>query len=135
MRNTPGSVTISGDLVPASGRWLNPGVATPIPAQVGDALLGRTFNTFDDLRSAIWEHIGSNSELTNGFSRSNLAQLNGGRAPFAPAEHLAEGGAFGERFNLHHHDPIFNGGPVYDLSNLRIVSPKLHSEIHYGPKN
>ncbi|EAN1669099.1 HNH endonuclease, partial [Salmonella enterica] len=27
--------------------------------------------------------------------------------------------------------PIKDGGGVYDMDNLRIVTPKLHDEIHY----
>lgn len=133
LRNTPGISTASGDLLPASGQWLDPSVLTPIPAQVGDTLIGRTFNSFDDLRSAIWENIGNNPELNSGFSRANLAQLKAGNAPFAPGGYLADSGAFGERFNLHHVDQISNGGAVYDLSNIQIASPKVHFNIHYGP--
>ncbi|KGB99172.1 HNH endonuclease [Burkholderia cepacia] len=132
LRNTPGIATASGELVPASGRWLDPSIPTPIPAQVSDALVGRTFNSFDGLRSAIWEQIGNSQDLNSGFSRANLAQLRAGNAPFAPGEYLADTGAFGERFNIHHVDPISSGGRVYDLSNLRIVSPKVHYDIHYG---
>ena len=35
------------------------------------------------------------------------------------------------RFHLHHDIPIELGGAVYDLSNIRIVSPKVHLELHY----
>jgi len=133
LRGAPGVATASGDLAPASGRWLDPGVPTPIPGQVADALVGRNFNSFNDLRSAIWEEIGGNAELNGGFSRGSLGQMNAGNAPFAPSEYLADSGALGERFNLHHINPIANGGPVYDLSNLHIVSPKVHYSIHYGP--
>lgn len=79
LRSTPGVATISSDLSPAAGRWLDPGVPTPIPAQVGDALAGQTFNSFNDLRSAVWEQIGGNPELNSGFSRANLAQMNAGQ--------------------------------------------------------
>ena len=130
--HSPGVATASTDLSLASGRWLDPRVPTPIPAQVGEALAGQTFKSFDKLRSAIWENIGNSPELSGGFSRANLAQLKAGNAPFAPSEFLADTGAFGERFNLHHVDPIVNGGPVYDLSNLQIVSPKAHFNIHFG---
>jgi hypothetical protein len=133
LRSTPGIATVSGDLTPASGSWLDAGVPTPIPAQVGNALAGRSFNTFGDLRQAIWEQIGSNPELNGGFSRANLAKMNDGLAPSAPTDWLNETGAFGDSFNIHHADPIEFGGAVYDLSNLRIVSPKVHFDIHYGP--
>jgi hypothetical protein len=54
-----------------------------------------------------------------------------GYAPYAPAEYLNESGAFGQGFNLHHIEPIATGGPVYDLSNIQIVSPKIHYNTHY----
>jgi len=132
LRNTPGIVTVSDELQPASGAWLDASRPTGIPAQVGDALVGQTFNSFDDLRSAIWGEIGSNADLSGGFSRANLAQMMNGNSPFAPSEYLADTGAFGDRFNLHHIDPISEGGSVYDLSNLQIVSPQTHFDIHYG---
>jgi YD repeat-containing protein len=131
LRNTPGVSTASGDLLAASGRWLDPGVPTPIPAQVGDALVGRAFASFKDLRSAIWENIGTNAELNSGFSRQNVINMRNGLAPFAPPAFLNESGAFGQSFNLHHIQPISAGGAVYDLSNLRIVSPVVHYGIHY----
>ena len=131
LRNTPGVSTASGDLQSASGRWLDPGVPTPIPAQVGDALVGRTFASFNDLRSAIWENIGTTPDLNSNFSRQNMINMRNGLAPFAPTEFLNESGAFGQSFNLHHIQPISAGGAVYDLSNLQIVSPVVHYGIHY----
>ncbi len=132
LRNTPGVATVSSELMPTSGRWLDASVPTPIPAQVGDALVGQSFNTFGDLRQAIWEHIGSDAELNSGFSRANLAKMNDGLAPSAPTGWLNETGAFGDSFNIHHANPIELGGAVYDLSNLQIVSPRVHFDIHYG---
>lgn len=132
LRNMPGITTVSRDLEPISGAWLDAGKPTPIPAQVGQALAGKRFNTFADLRSAIWENIGSNPDLTAGFSRRNIVQMQNGFAPFAPSEYLNESGAFGQSFNLHHEVPISEGGSVYDLSNLQIVSPRTHNDIHYG---
>ncbi len=39
---------------------------------------------------------------------------------------------FGKRcsFEIHHVEPIKNGGNIYDLDNLRVVTPKRHIEIH-----
>ena len=132
LRNTPGVATVSTELMPASGRWLDASLPTPIPAQVGDALAGQSFNTFGDLRQAIWEQVGSNPDLNSGFSRANLAKMSDGLAPSAPTDWLTETGAFGDVFNIHHANPIEFGGAVYDLSNLQIVSPKVHFDIHYG---
>ena len=132
LRNTPGVASASGELTPAFGRWLDAGRPTPIPEQVGSAVVGRQFNNFSELRSAIWEYISGNSDLNTGFSRANLSKMADGLSPSAPSQYLAESGAFGDTFNLHHIEAIENGGAVYDLSNLHIVSPKVHFEIHYG---
>ncbi|EIC1582647.1 HNH endonuclease, partial [Escherichia coli] len=32
---------------------------------------------------------------------------------------------------IHHRVAIEYGGSVYDIDNLRIVTPRLHDEIHY----
>lgn len=133
VRNTPGVATVSGELTPASGRWLDASVPTPIPAQVDSALDGKSFNTFGDLGQAIWEQIGSHPDLNGRFSRANLASMNAGLAPTAPTDWETETGAFGDSFNIHHATPIESGCAVYDLSNLQIVSPKVHFDIHYGP--
>ena len=38
-----------------------------IPKEIGDKLLGRTFNNFDKFREALWTEIG-NSRYVNEFS-------------------------------------------------------------------
>ncbi|MBJ9242135.1 HNH endonuclease signature motif containing protein [Citrobacter braakii] len=37
-----------------------------------------------------------------------------------------------EKFAIHHVVPIKDGGGVYDIDNLRIVTPKQPKFIHYG---
>ncbi|EPH2777972.1 TPA: HNH endonuclease [Klebsiella pneumoniae] len=37
-----------------------------------------------------------------------------------------------KKYEIHHIKPIEEGGGVYDIDNLRIVTPKLHKFIHYG---
>ncbi|WP_349816071.1 HNH endonuclease signature motif containing protein, partial [Escherichia coli] len=36
-----------------------------------------------------------------------------------------------KKFQIHHFIAIEYGGGVYDIDNLRIVTPRLHDEIHY----
>ncbi|HCM2052604.1 TPA: HNH endonuclease, partial [Salmonella enterica subsp. salamae serovar 56:z10:e,n,x] len=36
-----------------------------------------------------------------------------------------------KKFQIHHFIAIENGGGIYDIDNLRIVTPRLHDEIHY----
>ena len=115
--------------MPASGRWLDAGTPTPIPLQVARQLEGQSFKTFPELRDAIWQTIAKDPELNSGFGLKSLQQMESGYAPFAPR--AFQNDAFGMRFNLHHVQPIGGGGAVYDLSNLRIVSPKMHYGLHY----
>ena len=133
LRNSPGIVTASGELQPASGRWLDATTPAPIPSQVAGALGGKSFNTFGDLRGAIWQEIGANDELNSGFSAVNQGLMSDGYAPFAPQSFQIGDYPAGQVYNLHHIDFIENGGAVYDLSNLQIVSPKVHFDIHYPP--
>lgn len=35
---------------------------------------------------------------------------------------------------LHHSTPINESGGVYDMDNIRIVTPLAHKRIHYGDK-
>jgi hypothetical protein len=123
-------VTVSQELAPASGRWLEADRPAPIPAQVAAKLKGQQFNSFADLRAAIWKTIAADPELNQGFSRANLANMRNGNAPFAPAPFRTGSSDAGMRFNLHHATPIGSGGAVYDLGNLQIVSPLVHAQLH-----
>jgi hypothetical protein len=129
-RATPGVVTFGDDLVAASGRWLDAGVPTPIPLQVARQLEGQTFNRFGDLRAAIWRSVANDADLSTGFGKASLGQMAEGNAPFAPRVYQTNPSDAGMRFNLHHIETVASGGPVYDLSNLRIVSPKVHFGLH-----
>jgi hypothetical protein len=129
-RTTPGVVTYGDDLVAVSGRWLDASVPTPIPLQVARQLEGQTFSRFDELRSAIWRAIDGDPALNAGFGQAARAQMAIGHAPFSPRAYQMNSSDAGMRFNLHHVETVASGGPVYDLSNLRIVSPKIHYGIH-----
>ncbi|EOV7830602.1 HNH endonuclease signature motif containing protein, partial [Escherichia coli] len=54
-----------------------------------------------------------------------------GKSSFVPeSERVGER----ERFELHHIKRVTDGGAVYDIDNLRVVTPKHHIEIHRGNK-
>jgi hypothetical protein len=36
------------------------------------------------------------------------------------------------KYELHHVNPISEGGAVYDIDNIRILGPKLHINTHSG---
>jgi len=130
LRVTPGVAAASGPLTRASGAWLNAAEPAAIPAQVAEKLAGQKFNTFADLRAAVWRTIGEDAELSKGFGASSIGNMRAGNAPFAPRAFQINASDAGRRFNLHHIRAVESGGDVYDLSNIQIVSPKIHSEIH-----
>ena len=127
-RNSSGIVSFGNDLVTATGNWLKADTPTPIPLQVAQALKGQSFNTFGDLRSAVWRAIAADENLSGAFRQKSFSEIEAGRAPFAPP--AFQNTQFGLKFNLHHVQSIAAGGKVYDLSNLRIVSPVTHSLLH-----
>ncbi len=129
-RNTPGTVTNTGTLVPASGNWLDPKTPTPVPSQVAAQLVGRKFNSFADFRAAFWQAVAANPSLSSSFTAANLAIMQAGRAPFAPITHHINSSSARSRFNLHHIISIDSGGSVYDLGNIQIVSPLVHTQLH-----
>jgi hypothetical protein len=130
LRNTPGIAAASGPHVSAFNNWLDASTPAAIPAQVADALVGQQFSSFGDLRAAIWRTIAENNDLSGGFNARNLGSMKSGYAPFAPSAFQVNASDAGMRFNLHHINPIEFGGAVYDLSNLQIVSPLIHNELH-----
>ena len=46
--------------------------------------------------------------------------------------HVIEGESVGKRdvFEIHHVNFISKSGAVYDIDNLRIMTPKRHIELH-----
>nr|WP_239484224.1 S-type pyocin domain-containing protein [Citrobacter sp. B72] len=130
IRNNPGQVTGKGQKV--TGTWLadaNQGNGSPIPSQIADKLRGRTFSNFDRFREAFWLEVSKDPELSQQFKRGNLGNIRAGKAP-APRESEQVGGKI--KYNIHHIRPISEGGEVYDVDNMGVVTPKRHIEIHRG---
>lgn len=127
-RDDPGVASGFGQEI--SGVWL--GAASQregaaIPSQIADQLRGREFSTFGDFRKAFWKAVASDLELSQQFKRSNRLVIQMGRAPF-PIPNEQVGGR--NRFEIHHVKPLKEHGAVYDIDNLRILTPKRHIEIH-----
>ena len=141
-RNTPGVVTMSTPLARVEGPWLAPGLipkdGAPIPAQVAARLVGQRFSSFGQLRAAIWKAIADIPELAREFSVLNLRSMRDGNAPFPlRSEQVTIGstGALSRRpYELHHDPAIGQDGPVYDLSTIRIVTPKQHDLLEKARK-
>ena len=136
LRNAPGPATGGYSLADAGSSWLrgSSGNFGRIPGQVADLLRGQSFNGFDSFREAFWKAVGNDSDLSSGFSSGNVTRMQSGRSPFVTSDQSVPGGY---NYVLHHAYPIWAGGGVYDMDNIVIVTPRLHSEIldggfHYG---
>jgi hypothetical protein len=133
-RKLPGTVTGNGNNI--TGRWLRgtEGNAGLFPKSVADKLRGRTFNNFDEFREAFWKEVANEPNLANQFDANSIQRMQGGLAPFTSVSQQIGGM---KNYVLHHKTPINQGGSVYDMDNLYIVTPKYHKEIlnpayHYG---
>ncbi len=115
--------TVTGALLPQA----NSGNGAAIPSQIADRLRGREFARFDRLREAVWIEIGLDQTLSSQFNAQQKALLAKGRAPYPPQSEQVGGRM---KYELHHVEQIGLGGEVYDLDNIRIVTPKRHIEIH-----
>ncbi|WP_434523882.1 S-type pyocin domain-containing protein [Photorhabdus asymbiotica] len=127
-RNQPGVVTGRGQKI--EGNWLSragQGMGVPIPSQIADKLRGKRFNSFDDFRKAFWKEVADDPELSKQFNSHNKEFLKRSYSPYSPRqEHVGNR----EKYELHHVKFIKDGGEVYNLDNLRVVTPKRHIEIH-----
>ena len=129
-RHESGVVTGQGEDI--TGIWLEKagqGLGSPIPSQIADKLRGREFSSFDAFRKAFWLEVSKDHSLMSQFKGASQSHLKNGRAPFAPKDgHSASGKV--RKFEIHHVKEIQYGGAVYDVDNLRIVTPKQHKNIH-----
>ncbi|WP_330999766.1 HNH endonuclease signature motif containing protein [Pseudomonas aeruginosa] len=50
-----------------------------------------------------------------------------GFSPFTPK---AEQAGNRDKYEIHHVVQISQGGAVYDIDNLRVMTPKMHIQIH-----
>ena len=127
-RSEPGVATGAGEAV--AGAWLpNAGtdLGAPIPSQIAQKLRGREFASFDRMREAVWMEVALDENLAAQFSTQQRKLMSQGISPFAPVADQVGGRV---KYELHHDDPIAVGGAVYDVDNLRVLTPKRHIEIH-----
>lgn len=118
------------------GRWLKgtDGNAGLFPKSVAEKLSGKKFANFDEFRNEFWKTIADDPVLSKQFSPEDIPIMKNGLAPRAPKTQELGGQV---KYILHHKTPINQGGAVYDMDNLIIVTPKFHKEIlapayHYG---
>jgi TANFOR domain-containing protein len=133
-RKLPGTSIGNGKNI--TGTWLrgterNAGL---FPKSVADKLKGKTFTSFDDFRNQFWKAVADEPSLASQFDANSIQRMQGGLAPFTDVSQQIGGM---KNYVLHHKTPINQGGAVYDMDNLYIVTPKYHKEIldpayHYG---
>ncbi len=127
-RDESGVVTGNGEDI--TGIWLeraSEGLGAPVPSQIADKLRGKEFRSFDAFRKAFWLSVAENEELMTQFKGASKAHIRKGNAPFAPKdEHYGKI----RKFEIHHVNEIQHGGAVYDIDNLRLVTPRNHKKIH-----
>lgn len=129
-RNQPGTATGKGQKV--GDKWLHDAgkeSGVPIPDRIADKLRDKKFNNFDDFRKQFWEEVSKDPELLKQFSKSNQTLIKNGNAPYPIPEEQVGGR---ETFELHHVKPIIEEGGVYDMDNIRVITPKRHIDIHRG---
>lgn len=129
-RDESGVVTGTGEDI--MGIWLekaSEGLGSPVPSQIADKLRGKEFGSFDAFREAFWTAVAEESTLLNQFSRSNQRLIKRGLAPFSVPEGQVGGR---QRYEIHHQQEIQYGGKVYDIDNLRVMTPRRHIDIHKG---
>lgn len=133
LRNLPGQVSGKGQKV--SGTWLadaNQGTGSPIPSQIADKLRGRTFSNFDGFREAFWQEVSKDPELSKQFIPANVTRAATGRAPRA---RFADTVGKRRSFEIHHITPISQGGEVYNVDNMGVMTPKRHIDTHSSRGN
>ncbi|WP_058970110.1 S-type pyocin domain-containing protein [Type-D symbiont of Plautia stali] len=127
-RELPGTVSGEGESV--GDDWLNAAVSgngAPVPEQIADKLRGREFANFDAFRKAFWTEVEKDPELSKQFREGSLGSMKLGKSSFVRKKDRVGGRI---KHELHHVKPISEGGAVYDVNNLRVMTPKLHIEVH-----
>lgn len=127
-RNEPGVASGYGEII--TGIWLGASSheeGAAIPKQIADKLRGKDFPNFRSFRENLWRAVGEDSNLALQFRLNNLEAMKKGHAPSS-----REDGHLGNsiKFELHHIVPVSEGGALYDIDNIKIATPKRHSEIH-----
>jgi hypothetical protein len=130
----PGTACAPHSQPVVTGSWLREaafGVA-PVPGQVAAKLSGQEFSDFAAFTRAFWQAVARTPDLAMTFSEANLARMRQGLAPLAPeAQNVAELRAY----MLEHKLSVAQGGEVYDLNNLVILTPamsQLVADLRYN---
>ena len=127
-RDDPGVATGVGQVV--SGVWLEDaarGEGATIPSQIADQLRLQEFRNFHGFRRAFWKAVAADLELKAQFEPFDLHLMKRGRAPLAL---LPDRNGGRVKFEIHHIVEVAQGGAVYDMDNLVVMTPKRHINLH-----
>jgi hypothetical protein len=131
-RYEPGTASGVGQAV--GDNWLGSAQevgGSPIPAQIADQLRGQSFRNFDKFREKIWRLVAADASLREQFGKADLKLMLGGASPTVDEVDFA---GKKDKFEIHHKKFIKDGGAVYDIDNLTIMTPKAHIELHRNGK-
>ena len=129
-RLEPGVATGNGGAI--EELWLGEqsrGLGAAIPTRIADQLRDKEFKTFNQFREEFWKTVARDAELSAQFSKGNLIRMT--KAGYAPNVRKGDQHKSLNTYVLHHTVPIVEGGGVYDIDNIHIVTPKAHHAIHY----
>ncbi len=137
-RKKPGMAWSSGKLptLRPGQKWLrgthrNAGF---IPEHIAAKLRGRSFRNFDHFRAEFWKAVAADPITRRGFSARDLREMRKGKAPeVRKSQYFREQ----KTYQIHHAEPLWSGGPTYDMRRMIILTPRMHHEIlfpehHYG---
>ncbi|SDP07986.1 S-type Pyocin [Pseudomonas arsenicoxydans] len=127
-RDDPGTATGWG--ADASQVWLGDdarGAGAPIPSHIADQLRWKEFRNFHGFRRAFWKAVAVDLALSDQFSVRNLRRMQAGLSPY-PLGADQVGGR--KTFELHHQVEVANGGEVYGMDNIVVMTPKRHIQLH-----
>jgi colicin/pyocin-S2-like DNase family protein len=99
------------------------GNAARLPKEIADHLRGGRFATFEEFGKCFWQTVAQSEHLSSRFSASNRALMAAGNSPKVAltqqvGKHIA--------YEIHHLDPISEGGGVYNMGNLLVATPRFH---------
>ncbi|WP_133751282.1 S-type pyocin domain-containing protein [Pseudomonas sp. LP_7_YM] len=124
----PGIVSgIGGSIDPNWEAAASKGLGSPIPSPVADALRGRKYAEFRNLKKAIWREMSKLPEVIKDMNARNIELMQKGNSPVAPKRERNGGRIW---YEIHHARPISEGGEVYAIDNLTFNSPANHDSIH-----
>ena len=87
---------------------------------------GKDYANFDAFRKDFWKNVADDPKLADQFSSGNKTLMRNGNAPKVKNTQNLGGQT---TYQLHHNTPINQGGGVYNVDNLTIVTPRYHKEI------